>query len=110
MGLFDRIWGLFGPPGVAHSAPDTYLGLFGRSVDQAYGDDKWVIATYAGWDEVEELIAWCKDNGCQCFWDRVLYDHWMCKWVSNGIGGADYLFIQCDSENSATMARLTWGI
>lgn len=90
-------------------AQPTYLGAFGWSVDQAYGSDKKVIATNAGWDELDEMTEWCTEHGCQCFWDRALYDQWMRKWVSNGIGGADYLFIQCDSENSAIMARLAWG-
>lgn len=87
----------------------TYLGAFGWSVDQAYGMDKQVVATDAGWDELDEMTEWCAEHGCQCFWDRVLYDQWMCKWVSNGIGGADYLFIQADTEDLATLARLRWG-
>lgn len=90
-------------------ASPTYLGAFGWSVDRAYGSDKQVVVTDAGWDELDELTAWCAEHGCQCFWDRVLYDQWMSRWVSNGIGGADYLFIQCESESMAIMARLRWG-
>lgn len=88
----------------------VYFGVFGWSVNQAYGSDKHVIATYSGWDELDELTSWCKENGCQCFWDRVVWDRWMNRWSSNGIGGFDCLFIQADSDDTSALARLTWGI
>lgn len=87
----------------------TYMGAFGWSVDQAYGSDKRVIATDAGWDELDNLTAWCELHGCQCFWDRVIWDRWMQRWSSNGIAGFDQLFIQADSEDTALLARMAWG-
>ena len=85
-----------------------YLGIFGWSVDQAYGADKIVIATSAGWDELEDLTKWCKENGCRCFWDRVIWDRWMSKYSSNGIGGVDILFIETVDSEVATLSRLIW--
>jgi hypothetical protein len=92
------------------SRDPIYLGSHSWTVDRAYGSGKQVIATDAGWDDLDELTEWCKDNGCQCFWDRVIWDQWSHRWSSNGIGGADYIFIQAEGDEKVTLARLVWGI
>lgn len=90
--------------------PPTYLGGFNTSVEIQQGMGRHLIATEAGWDELDGLTAWCEENGCHCFWDRVMWDPWSNRWVGNGIGGFDVMFISADDEDTAMLARLTWGI
>jgi hypothetical protein len=93
---------------VPEARPPVYLGAFGTTVEQQQGMGRHLVATEAGWDELDRLTVWCEENGCHCFWDRVLWDKWMNKWSSNGIGGFDVLFIAADDEETAMLARLSW--
>jgi len=98
------------------SEPLVYLGNFLFCVDKAYRDGLHVITVDDQHEIhrlsdvfVSDLYRWCSENNCRFGWDRVLWDSYQQRWVSNGIGGGDHLFIVTDDPCTATSARLTWG-
>jgi len=89
----------------------VYLGAFGTSVGEQSRQGMHLVAVDSHQlDQVfEDLQDWCRDRGCKLFWDRVIWDQWHQRWESNGIGGADVMFIATADEHVATEAWLAWG-
>lgn len=91
----------------------TYLGMFGMTVDVARSNGLTLIPTniVSIEEDLLDLIDWCRDRGCKVFWDRVIWDRWMKRWESNGIGGMDVLFVGVRSNDEETIieAKLVWG-
>ena len=61
------------------------------------------------WTNHSELDAWCIDNDCYFMYDRAIYDQWMKRWFSNGIGGSDYYFVATNNKESFVHAQMVWG-
>lgn len=83
-------------------------------VDWAYSEYAHVIKVhdslyYMAWD-YNEIEEWCMFNFSFYFFDRVLPETWSnrIKWVSNGIGGSDEIFIVTNSDDAALLAHLKW--
>lgn len=93
-----------------------YRILNNTNVNYAYSEFEFVfpIKDDRVWYDTsfrEEFDLWCQHNHCYYFYDRVLYDRWAFpkrRWVTNGIGGFDLMFIATNYESGATMAKLTW--
>lgn len=86
-----------------------------HTVEQLYSEFKYVIQAnnehHVWWHPIcpfEDAIAWAKEHNCEILVDRVLWDPWMQKWASNGIGGGDYLFFATNDEATALMTALRW--
>lgn len=84
-----------------------YLPLI---IDRAYSEFKHVIRIqftnyYERMDELEED---CMMNFSYYVLDRVLYDRYSCRWVSNGIGGTDEMFIVTNGDEQAMLMRMKW--
>lgn len=90
------------------TSDDTYLGAYSMCVDRIQSDRRHLIATNLH-DVDDELLEWCRDRGCKLFWDRVIWDNWMHRWQSNGIGGFDILFILAPDSETGMEAKLAWG-
>jgi hypothetical protein len=89
----------------------VYLGAFATSVNEQRRRQQILIPVHhVGTDDAEfaDLYHWCQQRGCQLFWDRVIWDALLQRWESNGIGGADLLFIISPDEDTAFEALLTW--
>ena len=89
------------------------LGFFGLDLDLAYSSNLYVVALDDRHDTPSQkyrgLYDWCVENDCQYGWDRVLWDKWSNRWLSNGIGGGDKLFIIAKDADTAFQAKLIWG-
>lgn len=66
-------------------------------------------AALDAWDDDSELDEWCINNNCYYLYDRVIYDPWMKRWYTNGIGGADHYFIVTNDPESFVYAQMVWG-
>lgn len=105
-------WPFSLPPSIIN--PKGYYRSLYTSIERAYSEYEFVFPI----DGVEDLYfekraefdLWCQHNHCYYFIDRVSCDRWGSrrKWVSNGIGGFDLLFIATNSDTGALMAKLKW--
>lgn len=103
---------LFSLPSSIINSKGYYRSIY-TSIERAYGEFEFVFPINAIEDYFDDRLnfdLWCQHNFCYYFLDRVSYDRWASRrrWVSNGIGGIDLLFIATNSEASATMAKLRW--
>ena len=95
-------------------APNASRRIVMGVVDQLYTQFKhvMVVGNEAAWDvwaDDKELDAWCFENQCYYMYDRVVYDPWINRWCSNGIGGGDHYFIATDYDEQFVYAQLVWG-
>jgi hypothetical protein len=95
-------------------APNASRRIVMGCVDQLYTQFKHVMvinddAAWYIWADDKELDAWCFENRCYYMYDRALYDRWMKRWCSNGIGGGDYYFIATDDDEHFIYAQMVWG-
>lgn len=83
-------------------------------MDCLYTNFKHVMAisdelAMAAYSDDAELNQWCIENHCHYLYDRAIYDRWMNRWSSNGIGGGDYYFIACNDDEYFVYAQMIWG-
>ena len=87
------------------------LGIYSLCVDHEYSKGNYVVlVSDEHFDNANcGLHDWCVQNKCQYGCDRVLWDKWVNRWASNGIGGRDELFVIAKDADSAILAKLVWG-
>jgi hypothetical protein len=56
----------------------------------------------------QELEQSCMHNFAYYIFDRVMYDRWNNRYVSNGLGDSDEIFIVTNYNAGATLLQLRW--
>jgi hypothetical protein len=57
----------------------------------------------------KELEQSCMHNFAYYIFDRVFYDRWTKRWISNCMGHSDEIFIVTNYDAGVTLLQLRWG-
>lgn len=98
---------------------ETSRWLKRERLSDVYNDYKHVIIVeqdvelwnrFGTYFEVDQTLnQWCQENGCYYFYERVSYNHYNSKWISDTFAGADRFFIVTNWDDSAVIVQLRWG-